>query len=399
MAEAGFVPYGGYWSTPFARWQKSLAGLHSLKLAAHVARNELARREISADVFDYGVLGTTVPQQGSFYGLPWLTGLIGAEGVGGPTISQACATSARCLQAATQEIADDAASCALVVTADRTSNGPHIYYPDPDGPGGTGAQENWVLDNFAGDPFAGVAMVETAENAAGRYQIDTAQQHEVVLQRHQQYQSAVEHGFHDRFMTLPFAVPDSRFRKTTTTLAGDEGIQPTSKDKLAALRPIKDGGSVTFGGQTHPADGNAGMIVTTKAKAQTLSKRPEIEISLRGFGLARVEKAHMPLAPVPAARRALAQADIGIDDLAAVKTHNPFAVNDLVFSAETGYPLENMNNNGCSLIWGHPQAPTGLRTIIELIEELVDLGGGNGLFTGCAAGDTAMAVVVRVDGA
>ena len=55
-----------------------------------------------------------------------------------------------------------------------------------------------------------------------------------------------------------------------------------------------------------------------------------------------------------------------------------------------------MNNFGCSLVWGHPQAPMGTRGVIELIEELAQRGGGYGLFTGCAAGDTAMAVVVEV---
>jgi acetyl-CoA acetyltransferase len=49
------------------------------------------------------------------------------------------------------------------------------------------------------------------------------------------------------------------------------------------------------------------------------------------------------------------------------------------------------------LIWGHPQGPTGLRSVIEMIEELVIRGGGRGLFQGCAAGDTAMAVVIDVD--
>lgn len=55
-----------------------------------------------------------------------------------------------------------------------------------------------------------------------------------------------------------------------------------------------------------------------------------------------------------------------------------------------------MNNYGCSLVWGHPQGPTGLRAIIELIEELALRGGGVGLFHGCAAGDTAMACVLKV---
>ena len=60
-----------------------------------------------------------------------------------------------------------------------------------------------------------------------------------------------------------------------------------------------------------------------------------------------------------------------------------------------GIDVMTMNNYGCSLIWGHPQGPTGMRAVIELIEELIPLGGGYGLFHGCAAGDTAMAVVYQ----
>ena len=73
------IPYGAYWSTPFARWQGSFANLHSIEFAAHVARLELARRKIDPASFDYGVLGFSVPQKHSFYGLPWLTGMIGAS--------------------------------------------------------------------------------------------------------------------------------------------------------------------------------------------------------------------------------------------------------------------------------------------------------------------------------
>ena len=80
-----------------------------------------------------------------------------------------------------------------------------------------------------------------------------------------------------------------------------------------------------------------------------------------------------------------------------IKSHNPFAVNDIYFSRETGIDVSRMNNFGSPLIYGHPQGPTGLRATIELIEELVMLGGGHGLFTGCAAGDTAMALVLTVD--
>lgn len=391
-----FIPYGAYWSTPFARWQGSFAELHSLRFAAHVAADALTRRAIDMQRIDFGVLGTTVPQPNSFYGLPWVTGLMGAEHVAGPTINQACATGARCVQTAAEAVGRSEAACALVLSGDRTSNGPHLYYPNPRGMGGTGEHENWVLDNFSCDPFANVAMIETAENVARRHQITTEEQHEVVLMRYEQYASAVAAGFQERFMTLPFDVPDPRLRRSVGTLDGDEGVFPTDTAALAALQPVQPGGTVTFGGQTHPADGNVGMLVTDEQNARELSSRPEIRVQIRGFGTARTDKAHMPQAPIPAAQRALDDAGVAIGDIDAVTTHNPFAVNDVLFARETGVALARMNQHGCSLIWGHPQGPTGLRSIIELVEGLVERGGGRGLFTGCAAGDTAMAVVIDV---
>jgi acetyl-CoA acetyltransferase len=71
-------------------------------------------------------------------------------------------------------------------------------------------------------------------------------------------------------------------------------------------------------------------------------------------------------------------------------------VNDIALSRELGIDLKMMNNYGSSLVWGHPQGPTALRSIIELIEELVINGGGYGLFTGCAAGDSGMSLIIKV---
>ena len=392
------IPYGAYWSTPFARWQGSLAHLHSIEFAAHVARQELARRQIDPKGFDHGVLGLSVPQKHSFYGMPWLMGLIGAPQAGGPTLMQACATGVRTLLAAAQEVEQGLATAALVVTCDRTSNGPHLYYPAPRGPGGTGVAEDWVMDNFGCDPLGKHSMLVTAENVVKRHGFSTAEQHEVVLHREAQYADALADGsaFLRRFMTLPFEVPAPGFKKMATTLEGDEGVSRSTADGLAALKPVLPGGSVTFGGQTHPADGNAALIVTTPAKARELARDAGVAVRLHGFGQSRVELAHMPEAPVPAAQQALAQAGKGIDDMAAIKTHNPFAVNDLLFARKMGVDWRRFNNFGCSLVWGHPQAPMGTRAIIELIEELALRGGGFGLFTGCAAGDTAMAVVLEV---
>jgi acetyl-CoA acyltransferase len=175
-------------------------------------------------------------------------------------------------------------------------------------------------------------------------------------------------------------------------------VHATTREGLEKLQPVLPGGTITYGGQTHPADGHAAMFVCTREQARALSTRPELSIELLAFGQARVEKAHMPLAPVPAARAALKHAGVDSAQVTHVKTHNPFVVNDIVLSREMGFALERINRYGCSLVWGHPQGPTGLRSVIELVEEMVQDGGGIGLFTGCAAGDSAMSVVVKVDG-
>ena len=392
------IPYGCYWSTPFAKWQGTLQHLNSVQFAAWVSRKELRNRSIDPQLIDYGVLGTTIPQSHSFYGLPWLTGLAGFDMVTGPTISQACATGTRCLLAGQQEVQSELANACLIVTADRCSNGPHLYYPDPYGPGGTGTHENWVLDNFSCDPLGRHSMLQTAENVARKHAISTNEQHDVVLLRLEQYQRALadDRAFQKRFMSLPFEVPNRTFRKCIAHMDGDEGIFQSTRDGLSKLNPLIEGGTVTHGGQTHPADGNASMIVASSKTAMTLSRDSSIKIELAGFGQARVSLAYMPEAVIPATLSALNSAGIGISDLSAVKTHNPFAVNDILLARETGFPLERMNLFGCSLVWGHPQGPTALRSIIELIEELVQRGGGFGLFSGCAAGDSAMALVIKV---
>ncbi len=392
-----FVPYGGYWSTPFVKWQGSFAGLHPLTFAAEVAQRALAERKITPAAFDALYLGTTVPSPHAFYGAPWVAALIGAAGITGPTFSQACATSARVIGSAAFEVETQPAAAVLCLTADRTSNGPHLTYPNPNNPGARPDTEDWVWDNFNCDPAVRVAMIETAENVAREEEITTAEQHEVMLMRYAQYQDALknEAAFHKRYMITPVEVRPSG-KKIVATVQDDEGVFPTTAEGLAKLKPVLPNGTVTFGAQTYPADGNAGMIVTSHDRAAEFSRAPQIAIQIVSFAQGRVKPGFMPEANVPAAQRALELAGLTVSEVKAIKTHNPFAVNDIYFARELAVRQAALNNYGSSLVWGHPQAPTGMRLVIELIEELVLRGGGYGLFTGCAAGDTAAAIVVKV---
>ena len=325
------IPYGAYWSTPFARWQGSLAHLHSIEFAAHVVRNELARRGIVAERIDHGVLGLSVPQPHAFLRLAVAHGARGrgrrrrADGHAGLRDRRA-----RVLLATAQEIEAGMAEVALGVTCDRTSNGPHLYYPNPRAPGGTGAHEDWVLQNFNCDPLGPHSMLDTAENAARRHGFTTAEQHDIVLRREEQYRTALadDSAFLKRFMTLPFDVPAANLRKTQTTLGGDEGINHSTAEGLARLAPVQPGGTVTFGAQTHPADGNAAILVASPGRAAELSSQPKIAVRLLGFGQAREKLAQMPEA-TSRARGARSRGRVSRRARSTRSDAHPFALDDL----------------------------------------------------------------------
>lgn len=395
-----WIPYGGYWCTPFSAWQGSFAALPPIPFAAEMAARALSERGIAATDIDGMCLGTTVASKHSFYGAPWFAGLAGLGHVGGPTINQACATSVRCVVQGAQELESNGARTYLAATADRTSNGPHVFYPNPAAPGGTGESENIVLDSFGHDPYAKGSMLQTAENVAREAGITREAQDEIALLRYGQYEStrAGAGAFFDRYMLNPVEVRDARGKKVLATVTGDEGVFPTTAAGLAGLRPVLEGGTVTYGTQTRPADGNAAMLLTAgRERARSLAPDGNVDVQLLSYGQARVRKGFMPMAVVPAAQLALDRAGIKPSALASVTTHTAFAVNDVYFVRELKFDAERMNRHGCSLVWGHPQGPTGLRSIMELIEDLVTLGGGYGLFTGCAAGDSAAAIVLKVD--
>jgi len=390
-----FIPYKGYYSTPFCRWQGSLQNEHSIVLGANTSKRWLESKGWDPKMFDYLFLGITIGQKQWFYGAPWAAALMGAEGIPGMTISQACTTSTTCIYMAAIGIETGTFGLPYCLMTDKCSNGPHIVWPNPLGPGGEVISENWMMDNFNRDPWGGMAMVQTAEAVAKEEGFTREQSDEVALLRYEQYLMSLENDreFQKRYM---FPVMGKVSKKEMKAVDQDEGIIPTTKEGLARLRPAVPDGIITFGAQTFPADGNCGVIVTSQEKAKELSADPSIEIQIVSYGFARAEKARMAKAPVPAAKMALDSAGLSIDDIKVIKMHDPFTVNDLYFAKQFNIGVDRVNNYGSSLIYGHPQGPTAGRLIIEGIEETVIKGGGYMLWAGCAAGDTAAAIIMKI---
>jgi acetyl-CoA acetyltransferase len=395
MLTKAYIPYKGYYSTPFSRWQGSFANEHAIILAANTSKRWLAQKKWDPAMFDYLFLGITIGQPQWFYGSPWAAALIGASGIPGALVSQACTTSTTCIFQAAVGVETGFYNNAYCLMTDKCSNGPHTVWPNPNGPGGEVHSENWMMDNFNRDPWAKGAMINTAENVAKEAGITRQECDAVALRRYEQYMDSLadDKAFKKRYM---FPVEVNISRKKTILVEDDEGITPCTKEGLASLKPVLPDGTHTFGAQTHPADGNCAVVVTTKEKAKELSSDPKMEIRVVSYGFARTKKGFMAMAVVPAVKMALDKAGITIKDVKAIKTHNPFAANDIYLAKQMNVDVNSFNNYGSSLIYGHPQAPTAGRCIIEGIEEVAMLGGGYLLWGGCAAGDTAAGLVLKI---
>jgi acetyl-CoA acetyltransferase len=395
MLTKAFIPYRGYYSTPFSRWQGAMANEHAIVLAAETSKRFLMERKWDAGMFDYLILGMTIGQPQWFYGSPWAAAMIGAASIPGMLISQACTTSTTCIYQAGVGVETGLYQNVYTLMTDRCSNGPHTVWPNPQGPGGEVISENWLMDNFSRDPWARGPMIQTAENVAGETGVTREECDRVSLRRYEQYLDALanDRAFQQGYL---FPVEVKAGKNKTLRVEKDEGIMETTAAGLAGLKPVIPGGVHTFGSQTHPADGNAAVIVTTREKAKELSADPEVEIQILSYGYARAKKGFMAMATAPAARMALDRAGITAGQVKTVKTHNPFAANDIYLAKELGLDINAMNNYGSTIVYGHPQAPTAARNIMEGIEETVKLGGGYLLWAGCAAGDTGAALVIKV---
>ena len=396
MFQNVFIPYRGYYSSPFCKWQGDLATENAIVLGAETSKRWFEQKGWDPGMFDYLFLGITIGQYCAFYGSSWAAFMMGAPDIPGVTVMQACSTSTTCVYQASLGVESGYYKNAYCLMVDRTSNGPHTIWPNPLGPGGEVISENWNMDNFNRDPSTGQAMIATAENVAREAGITREQCDALALRRYEQYTDALAHdrAFQKRYM---FSAKVKLSKKKSILVEEDQGINNCTKEGLAGLEPVVPGGVHTFGSQTHPADGNVGIQVTTRERAKELSADANIEIQVVSYGYARTKKAHMPAAAVPAIKMALEKANLSIGDIKTIKTHNPFAANDIYLAQEMGIDVNGFNNYGSPLIFGHPQAPTAGRQLVEGIEETVMLGGGYLLFAGCAAGDTGGALVVKIN--
>jgi len=385
------IPYGTWGNSYFPAWQSSaLAEVNIGQFAAESMSRIMGLRKVRLDALEYLVLGSTIPWHWKFWNAPMLSALMGRR-IPGHHVEQACATGLQATLAAAAHIQSGDHDVVGVLTFDRTSDSPVGVFPERRAYERTIALAD-VWDNFGFDPATGGSMIATAGQAARKHKLDRREVDDLTLYRYEQYFHATESGVLEK-TAVPLDLLNVQ-GKPLGRIDADLGIRRVTIDGLRAMRELDT--CVTAGGQTHASDGMATLLMATPEKAAELSARPEIEIRLEAKAEARAFPGLMPEAPAIAVRRLLDRTGLKMSDMAVVKNHNPFAVNDAIFAKVLDYDWKRMNTTGCSLVWGHPQGPTLTRSLIEGLEEAVTLGGGRVLLFGCAAGDVGIAAVFHV---
>lgn len=385
------IPYGTWGSSYFPAWQMSpLAEVNIGQFAGEAMNRILGLRKVPKSELEYLVIGSTVPWHYKFWNAGMVSDCLGKR-LPGYHVEQACATGLQAVILGGAEVQAGGYDTVGVLTFDRTSDSPVGVFPERRAHRRTEVIAD-IWDNFAFDPATGQAMIATAGNAARKYKLDRREVDEISFCRYEQYFKGKASGLLDKVL-VPLDILNVAGRPLGR-VDDDTGIRQVTMEGLRAMRELDT--CVTGGGQTHASDGMACLLVTSREKAKELSPRPEIDIRFVAKAEVRTSPAMMAEAPTLAVQKLLDRTGFSLDDIAVLKNHNPFAVNEAIFCKVMNYDWRKINNNGSSLVWGHPQGPTLTRSFIEGLEEAVDLGGGYVMLFGCAAGDMGIAALFQV---
>ena len=238
--------------------------------------------------------------------------------------------------------------------------------------------------------FYGYHMGVTAENIAALYNISRAEQDELGVLSHQRARAAIQGGlFADEI--VPVVIKD---RKGEVVVATDERPMETTLEKMAKLRPaFKPDGTVTAGNASGITDGAAAVLIMSAEQAKTLGLTPFLKV--KAFASGALDPAYMGLGPVPAVRKALKTAGMGLSDIDMIELNEAFASQAIGCMRELGLKNDRPNELGSGISLGHPIGATGARQVVTAMHHMRRKGYRTGLITMCIGGGMGMAMIVE----
>jgi acetyl-CoA C-acetyltransferase len=251
----------------------------------------------------------------------------------------------------------------------------------------------WVKEHH---PGVYMAMGETAEIVAKRYNVTREAQDELSLVSQQRIARAQESGWLDEELA-PIDVTRAVLDKKTGEQIGEESVRvtrdecnraDTTLEGLAKLSPVFDTtsgrGSVTAGNSSQLSDGASATLVMSASRAQALGLKPRLVF--RGYAVAACEPDEMGIGPVFAVPKLLKKHGLTVDDIDLWELNEAFASQVVYCRDRLGIPMDRLNVNGGSIAIGHPFGMTGSRLVGTLVSEMTRRHVRYGVVTMCVGG-------------
>jgi 3-oxoadipyl-CoA thiolase len=386
--------------TPTGRFRGALAPVRPDDLAAHVVRNLAERHptvmEHLEDIY-FGAANQSGEDNRNVARMAALLAGLPAE-TPGVTVNRLCGSGMEAIVQAAKAVIAGEGDVYIAGGSEAMSRAPFVI------PKATEAfpRNAEIFDTALGwrmvnplmsklYPIEGLG--ETAENVAERYNVSREDQDTWALGSHQKAAAAQDEGWFDDEI-VPIEVPQGR-KKEPLRITADEGVRrDTSLEKLAKLQPVfRKGGTVTAGNSSPLNDGAAAVLVTSLARANVLGLEPLARIV--SWGHAGVHPGVMGIGPIPASRKALERASIGVSDVEVAELNEAFASQTLASMRSLELDPDKVNLSGGAIALGHPLGCSGARIVTTLVHGLQRTGKRWGLATMCIGVGQGIACVLE----
>jgi acetyl-CoA acyltransferase len=213
-----------------------------------------------------------------------------------------------------------------------------------------------------------------------------------ALRSHELAMKAREEGFFEGEV-LPIDAKQSD--GSVLTVDVDQSVRTgTTLEALAGLKPVfKENGVVTAGNSSPLNAGATSMILMSKEKA--MQKGIDPLSTIRAISFVGVEPSIMGFGPVPATKKVLKMANLGIEDIDYWEINEAFSVVVLNCIRELGIDPERVNIKGGGIALGHPLGATGIRLIGTLARIINEKKARYGIATACVGGGQGVATVIE----
>jgi acetyl-CoA acyltransferase len=372
--------------TPVGRRNGKLKDWHPVDLMAQTLMALVKRNNLDAGLIEDVIVGcvSQVGDQALNVGRNAALAAGFPESVPGTTVDRQCGSSQQAIHFAAQGVLSGAYD---VVIAGGVESMTRV-------PMGSSSQ--------GGKPF-GPMMIErynhglvhqgiSADLIARKWELSREMLDAFSLESHRRAAQATAEG---RFDSQIIPIPVKEEDGSTSMFTHDEGIRSdTSMEKLATLKPaFKPDGLITAGNSSQISDGAAAVLIMERATAEKLGLKPRARFI--SFAVAGDDPIFMLTAVIPATRKALARANLTIDQIDLIEVNEAFASVVLAWQHEIGAPLSKVNVNGGAIAIGHPLGASGARLTTFLLNELERTGGRYGLQTICEGGGMANGMVIE----